>query len=344
MRLTTQPATKLFQLDYVKTIGIVNNGLNGRGFANPYDTAVSKDGRIFVLNRCDAARVEAIRVGICNLEEDYLGEFGKGFGTGDEQFGLPTAMAFDSQDRLYITDEYLHRVTVFDSSGNFLSKWGEFGSDEGQLAGPSGIAFDSQDNLYLSDTYNNRIQKFTSDGRFQASFGAEGNGKLNLPWGLTVDSQDNVFVADWGNDQIKKFSSDGKFLAQYGSSGRGAGEFTRPSSVAVDNDGYIYVADWGNERVQVLDHDGRFVQKLRGEATHSKWAEDFLGVNVEEAEARARADLEKDIEFFVDTPHEESSHIEKYFWGPASLLFDTEGRLFVTETHRHRIQVYERGD
>ena len=31
---------------YVKTIGIVNNGYNGRGFANPYDTAIGQDGRL----------------------------------------------------------------------------------------------------------------------------------------------------------------------------------------------------------------------------------------------------------------------------------------------------------
>ena len=33
---------------YLKTIGIVNNGYNGRGFANPYDVAVSEEGNLFV--------------------------------------------------------------------------------------------------------------------------------------------------------------------------------------------------------------------------------------------------------------------------------------------------------
>ena len=112
--MTTQPATKPFQLDYIKTIGIVNNGLNGRGFANPYDVAIAKDGRIFVLNRCDPGRARAIRIGICNLDEEYLGEFGDGSGSGDTQFVLPVAMAFDSEERLYITDEHNQRITVFD--------------------------------------------------------------------------------------------------------------------------------------------------------------------------------------------------------------------------------------
>ena len=95
--MSAQAVGSDLNLGYVKTIGMVNNGFSGRGFANPYDTAVSQDGRIFVLNRCDPPRASAIRVGICNLDEDYLGEFGNGYGDGDGQFVLPVAMAFDSQ-------------------------------------------------------------------------------------------------------------------------------------------------------------------------------------------------------------------------------------------------------
>ena len=75
----------------------------------------------------------------------------------------------------------------------------------------------------------------------------------------------------------------------------------------------------------------------------SKWAENFLMSNKEEGEARARANLEPEIEFFdEDDTHEESSHIEKYFWSPMSVKLEASGRLYVTESNRHRIQVYER--
>jgi DNA-binding beta-propeller fold protein YncE len=157
-----------------------------------------------------------------------------------------------------------------------------------------------------------------------------------------VDSKNDVYVADWRNDRIEKFSSDGEFLRSYGTSGRGDGQFNRPSGVAVDGEGYIYVADWGNERVQVLDPEGGFVMKLRGAATVSKWAEEFLNANVEEAEARAKADLEPALEQFGGDPHEESAHTEKFFWGPVSVKLDDEGRLYVTDSNRHRIQIYER--
>ena len=148
-------------------------------------------------------------------------------------------------------------------------------------------------------------------------------------------------VADWGNDRIQRFSADGEFLAKYGTPGGGDGEFRRPSSVAVDDNSYIYAADWGNERVQVLDPHGQFVLKLRGEATLSKWAEEFLSSNVEEAEARAKSDLEPKLGRFGDNPHKESSHVEKYFWAPVSVKIDRQARLYVTDSNRHRLQIYQ---
>lgn len=329
---------------YVRTVGMTT--MRGRGFYYPVDSAMSSDGRIYVLNRSyERGQPDTIRVTMLNENGDYFGVFGGG-GEGEGEFRWPCGIAIDNENLVYVTDEHLHRVSVFTESGEFISQWGSQGIDEGMLHGPSGIVFDRDNNVLISDSLNHRIQKFSKDGKFILSFGGYGSedGKLNLPWGLTTNHNSEVFVADWGNDRVHRFSPDGKFVERYGSSGRADGEFTRPADVTVDRDGYIYVADWGNERVQVLSSDGEFIQQLRGEATHSKWAEDFLGVNVEEADARARANLVPNIDYFNDDPYEESSHIEKLFWGPVSLMLDPEDRLFITEANRHRIQVYERKD
>ena len=39
---------------------------------------------------------------------------------------------------------------------------------------------------------------------------------------------------------------------------------------------------------------------------------------------------------------EESAHIEKFFWGPTSVKLDESGRVYVTESNRHRVQIFER--
>ena len=342
--MTTQTQSSTITVEYVKTIGIVNNGLNGRGFANPYDLAVSGDGRIYVLNRCDPARAAAIRIGVCNLDEDYLFEFGDGAGDGDTQFRWPVAMCFDSQARLYITDEQNHRVTVFDSEGQFLHKWGTPGSGDGEFNGPAGVAAGPGGVIYVVDQHNARVQKFASDGSYIHQWGSQGSGpgQFNLPWGAATDTAGNVYVADWRNDRIQKFSADGEFLAAFGSSGYGEGEFQRPTQVAVDSEGYIYVADWGNERAQILNSEGRFQAVLRGESTVSKWAQEYFDANPEEAAERNRSNLMPQLPPHLNTPYHISSQTEPYFWGPVSVSLDSEGRLYVVETNRHRFQVYQK--
>ena len=329
-------------LRYVRTVGMTT--MRGRGFYYPIDSAMSNSGRIYVLSRSfERAVSDSMRVTMLNEDGEYFGVFGSA-GIGDGQFRWPCGIAINDQNRVFVTDEYLNRVSVFNESGEFIKHWGSEGENEGMLNGPSGIVFDQDNNVLIADSRNHRIQKFTSDGEFLQSFGEYGNGDgcLNLPWGLGVDQQGEIFVADWGNDRIQRFTPNGEFVAKYGSPGRQEGELMKPAGVIVNQEGYIYVADWGNERVQVFGPDGEFVQKIRGQATNSEWAEDFLEVNVEEAGARERANLEPDIDYFNDDPHEESSHIEKLFWGPVSLMLDSERRLFITETNRHRIQVYER--
>ena len=329
-------------LKYSHTIGLCT--MDGRGFMFPSDTAIGPKGRIYTVSRGLVGDSRTQRVTAYDLDSAFFGTFGS-FGEDEGQFKLPSAIAVDGDGHVYVADEYTHRINIFDSEGKSVGRWGSKGVGEGQFNGPSGMAFDGEDHLYVSDHRNHRIQKFTKDGAFVLSFGSEGDGegKLNLPWGVAVDGGDEVYIADWRNDRISKYSSDGKFLRAFGSSGNGDGQFNRPSSVAVDGEGYIYVSDWGNERVQVFGPDGDFITKLRGTATASRWAQDFLSTNAEEADARAKANLEPDLELFGGDPHEESAHTEKYFWGPVSVKLDAEGKIYVTESNRHRIQIYERG-
>ena len=209
------------------------------------------------------------------------------------------------------------------------------------MDGPSGLAFDRDDNLYVADHRNNRVQRFTKEGGFLGAFGSEGSGdgEFNLPWGMCVSPGGDVYVADWRNDRVQRFAPDGEHAASY--AGEGEGRLNRPAGLAVDEDGYMYVADWGNDRFVVLDPDGGYVTSSRGEATLSPWAQEFLDVNVEEAEARALADLAPNLDYGGDT-NEESSYVEEYFWGPVSVMLDSAGKVYVVDCNRHRLQVFDR--
>ena len=211
--------------------------------------AIRGDGRIYVANRSHAEALRIVGIQIVSSQHEFFGQFGS-HGSGDGQMLSPSALAIDSDNRLYLADDALQRITVYDENDAYLDTWGTPGSADGEIDGPAGLAFDGDDILLVVDHKNHRVQKFTRNGRFLSNFGAFGNGdgQFDRPWGITVDAGGYIYVADWRNDRIQKFTSDGEFVAKFGSSGNGPGEFNRPSDVAVDSDGMIYVSDWGTQR------------------------------------------------------------------------------------------------
>ena len=224
--LTTVAAGRVYHYSYC--IGAF--GTSGRTFQNPYDIALGSSGKILVLNR--GAEGIGQRITVCSMDHDYTGDFGS-YGTGDGQFIWPMGIDLDSQENAFVSDDYLNRISVYDSKGAFVSHWGQPGSGEGELNGPAGVAFDQDDNIYIVDCNNSRIQKFTKDGKFLSKWGSPGNGdgEFNMPWGICLDRNGNVYVADWRNDRVQKFSSDGETLLKFEASPAGVGALHRPTDV-----------------------------------------------------------------------------------------------------------------
>ena len=332
--------TTAFKLQLVDTVGFTADQ-GGRGFHMPTDMVIRGDGRIFVASRSNTTALEIVGIQMVSRKHEFFGQLGK-HGREPGQMITPSAVALDSDDNLYMADDSLQRVTVYDREGQVLRTWGTKGTGDGEIDGPSGLLFDGDDNLLLVDHRNHRVQRFTKGGEFLDKWGTfgDGDGQFNLPWGIAQDSQRNVYVADWRNDRIQKFTADGQFIAKYGSSGDGDGQFNRPSGLGVDSQGNMYVADWGNQRVLVLDSDGNFLAKLRGEGTLSVWAQEYLEAQADENAARAK--FEPVFEVDTDDPHEVSARIEPYFWDPVTVVVDDEDRAYVLETARHRFQIYGR--
>ena len=329
---------------YSHTVGFL--AYQGRGFIHPVDLALGDQGQMFVLNRGGpetTLRLNHKRVCVCTVDEGYVGEWGTG-GTEDGQFWWPSGIARDSGGRLYITDESLQRVNVFEPDGTFVHHWGQSGDTPGKLNRPAAITIAPDDTILISDALNHRIQRFSLAGQFIDAWGQFGtqSGEFNTPWGLTCDADGNVYVADWRNDRVQGFTPTGRFVGQWGTPGDGKGQLRRPAAVAVDAENYLYVADWGNERVQVFAPDGEIAAVLRGNATTSSWAEDYLAANPDEAAARLAADLSPSVSPWRDTHREMSAGVESLFWGPTSVKLDDDGRIYVVDSCRHRVQIYRK--
>ena len=328
MALTTTVAGRTIQ--YSHTVG--RQAASGNGFTYPIGLALGPNQTAYVVCRANENNNTPHTTKLTIPDpggEEILAEFGWR-GDGDGQTTWPTDVAVDSRENVYVSDEWLNRISIFDDQGNFKTKFGAPGSGDGELNRPSGMAFDSQDNLYIVDTENHRVQKFTSDGRFLGKFGSFGDapGELNRPWGITVDLDDNIYVADWKNHRVQKFTSNGAHLASFGNGhGDGAGELNHPTDVAVDDDGDVYVTDWGNDRVQIYDSAGVFLTSLVGDAQRlSKWAQMAVDANPDYVKARRRV---------------KSLEPEWRFHFPTAIAYDRPTqRIVVADTQRGRLQIY----
>ncbi len=52
------------------------------------------------------------------------------------------------------------RIEIFDTSGNFISSFGNWGTDGDNFVYPRSLALDSYGNIYVADTENHYIKKF----------------------------------------------------------------------------------------------------------------------------------------------------------------------------------------
>ena len=342
--LTQIAAGRVF--DYSHAVGRSKN--SGPGFMEPAAAALGAGDVVYVLNRGNetinnvswkrtgiGSRVTKITIGTVPGDEEYLGEFGE-YGDGEGQIIWGAGIVTDRQENVYVTDEWLNRVSIFDKDGAFLEQWPTTQSSDSGPNGASGLGIDADGNLYVVDGRSHQVRKFTKGGTLLTSWGRYGSdqGEFNAPWGVTVDHQGYVYVADHKNHRVQKFSSDGQWVAQFGSPGTGRGQLHRPTGVAVDPDGDVYISDWSDNgvnpgRVHVFDPDGNFVISLIGDAqVLAKWGQEALNESLEYSKARRRV---------------RTFEPEWRFALPHGILFDHEkARLLVVDTHRHRIQIYNK--
>ncbi|HUU57537.1 MAG TPA: 6-bladed beta-propeller, partial [bacterium] len=66
-----------------------------------------------------------------------------------------------SDERVFVTEDYNHRVQYFSKDGSFLGTWGALGRGNGEFNQPWGIAAaNSGKSVYVADKWNDRVQYF----------------------------------------------------------------------------------------------------------------------------------------------------------------------------------------
>jgi sugar lactone lactonase YvrE len=286
--------------EFLFTFG--NSGTEDGQFNNPTYITSDSEGNIYISDTYNQ------RVQKFTAEGDFLMKFGSR-GNSDGQFGTssyyyygPSDIAIENDGDIWVADFYNSRIQKFDSSGNFVLKFGTSGTGDGQFNYPSGLHLYNDEYLYIADSQNNRIQIFDLSGNYQDEYGSAGrdNGFFNWPFDILISEGSSIYVADAYNYRVQKFDLEWNYISKFGTNLQSEYKFIHPWTVTTDDFGNIYTVDNGRDLVKKYSSSGEFLLE-------------FGGRGAEEGE----------------------------FYEPETISIDTQGNIYVAEFYNNRVQKFD---
>ena len=175
-----------------------------------------------------------------------------------EGLSLPTAMAIDSENNLYIAESSENRVLL-------LNPYGEIQQTLWGLNQPISIATGRDGSIYIGSVGNGSVAVYNAALQLQRKLGS-GNSEFAKPSDLAVDSANYVYVVDGKKHAVNIYHPDGRLKTSFGSLGKAPGLFTTPVAIALNEAaGEIIVSDLAmidpsipSARIQIFDLDGLY--------------------------------------------------------------------------------------
>ena len=209
------------------------------------------DGGNDQVDRMDASGRVTVVAGVGPFQGDLTikdhgwsmaGYTGDGGPAVDAQLRFPSALAFDAQGNVYITDHLNDAIRKVDANGIITT-----------VAGVGPLA------TWVRGPWVPGVQPKGGDG------GPATQGVLDTPWGITFDAQGNLYIADQGHDAIRKVDTNGIITTVAGSGVRGysgdggpatKAKLNQPLGVVFDAAGNMYIADENNSAIRKVDANG----------------------------------------------------------------------------------------
>ena len=273
----------------------------GKGFFYPSDFALGSNGAFYVVQKAIEFNPSAGVAKFTLDSDDGLLWESRGLDFLVNRGPLPSAVGVDSDENVYVADEFMNQIWVFDVNGNPLTNWGRGPSESGDRASKKTLVYRSPFSRILQHQYS------TKEGvpfdlylkKVQAR-DTSADGDLNGPMGLRFDNDDNLFISDSYNHRVQVFAKDGTFLRKFGEFGDGDGQLNLPWGLDLDSEGCVYVADWRNRRVQKFSPEGDYMATIGGPGS-------------------GEGELER----------------------PSSVAIDKDGDVYVTDWGANRLKIYE---
>ncbi|MFN0049364.1 MAG: T9SS type A sorting domain-containing protein [Cytophagales bacterium] len=235
----------------------------GGSLGEDLNLTIGKDGKIFVSSGGNS------KISVFTQSGNNFGNvasLGVGRGSGNNQFDRPEDLTFAPDGKIYIADQFNHRVSIWTQSGNnfgYLTQFGSFNvfSDD-SFSGPQSVVVTSDGKVCVSDRINKFISVWTQSGNnfgFLSTFGKnefKGNhvGIDSKNYSVSIGISGKIYVAEAINNIISVWTQSGSSfgkLTSFGGFGTGNGQLNSPQSVFEGKDGKVYVAERGNHRISV---------------------------------------------------------------------------------------------
>lgn len=257
----------------------------------------------------------------------------------------PHGLAVDAEGRLYVVDNYLKKIHVYDQNGQ---KYFLFPAKAPAFVSPIGIAVDDRrGRIYVTDSAEAVIRVFAKEGGSQ--LGEIRSGGMGRPTGIAINPvTDEMLVVDTIHSAILRYSlTDQSLKGIIGQEGKETGRFHLPTHIAISSAGDIHVTDSLNFRVQVFSPDGKFLKTFgtagdspgffsrpKGVAVDSdgnSYVVDALFDNVQVFDKAGR------LLMSFGKPGKELGE----FWLPTGIYIDGQDRIYVSDSYNKRVQIFQ---
>jgi PKD repeat protein len=263
------------------------------------------------------------------------------------KLSVPTAVAIDSHERIYVTESSKGELHVYTQSGVYVQSL--VGLDR-----PISVAVDAYGNVLIGNKDTGNVEVYDSNLNLYFKLGY-GDGEFVQPGSIAILGS-KIFVADSGDNVIKKYNSDGTYDLSIGTSGSGDGEFTFPTGIAIDEvreelivaDRQLVAGEFGGQvegvRIQVLDLNGNYKRSFGTFGVGEGLMQKPVGIAVDGEGRIYVADAMQHVVHVFDgsngtslgTIHDADNQMRT----PLNVIYGASNRLFVTSMNTGDLKVF----
>jgi len=248
---------------------------------------------------------EDLRIGEKTGEEEYL-------------FSYPRGIVVDNKMNIYVLDQNLRHIQVYNANGSYIQTIGRKGQGPGELSNPLSIHMTTDQEILICDPGNQRLNYYSLNGKFIRHVPIKLSGFYIIE---CIDSQTNIYSLIVNvmsmNLELNKYDKNLNLLQSFGAcsipSPKSFNPFSPKYIVETRDDDSVVIGLQSDYELKIYSSMGELIRIIR-----KKYSPVILS--------------EKDIEEEKKNWENRNFIFPKYHNPFSTFSIDSDGRIFV-KTH-----------